>query len=133
MNTANKAVTQARYLNATKYFNNSENARIDLASYEPNKLVYKSSNDAASFAVFSEIFYRGNIDWISYLDGVKIDHIKTDYLLRGLEIPAGEHEIVFEFKPDSVSVGEKIDLGSSIGLVILLVLLGYTTYKEKKS
>jgi hypothetical protein len=131
VNTGNKAVTQAHYLKTTKYFNNSENAKVDLVSYEPNKLVYKSTNESPSFAVFSEIFYRGNKDWISYLDGVKVEHIKTDYLLRGLEIPEGNHEIVFEFNPRSVYQGEKGDLAASIGLILLGGFALFISFKKE--
>jgi hypothetical protein len=131
MNTAKSAVTQEHYIDAPKFFNNSEDAKIDLVSYEPNKLVYKSSNAAPSFAVFSEIFYRGNVDWISYLDGVKTDHIKTNYLLRGMELPAGEHEIVFEFAPVSVKLGEKFDLAASISFLLLLGFLIFRVSKKE--
>jgi uncharacterized membrane protein YfhO len=46
----------------------------------------------------------------------------VDYLLRGMTVPAGDHTIVFEFRPRSYYGGERISLAGS--LVLLLLLAG---------
>lgn len=119
INTAKVAVIQSKYISESKTFS-TNNDTISLKSYTPDKLVYESNATTAGFAVFSEIYYRGNLDWISTIDGVVTNHYPVNYVLRGMEVPAGKHEIVFEFKPKSVEIGEKIDLAGSI----LLILLG---------
>ena len=51
-------------------------------------------------------------------------HQNVNYILRGLEIPKGYHEIIFEFKPRVVYLGTKISLFSSIfifGVIIIII------------
>jgi hypothetical protein len=92
---------------------------ISLTKYTPNELTYSSSSTSSKFAVFSEVYYRGNIDWKSYIDGKEVPHQKVNYVLRGLEIPSGKHEITFKFKPESVEKGKYIDLAASISLLLV--------------
>jgi len=69
-----------------------------IANYN-DSIIYRSRGSTAQFAVFSEVFYdRG---WLAYIDGKPFPIIKTDYALRGLSIPPGEHLIRFVFKPAS--------------------------------
>ncbi|ADQ15842.1 YfhO family protein [Leadbetterella byssophila] len=124
------AVTQQNQGLVTKVYSNDSTAKLTLAEYAPNRLVYTSDNASNGFAVFSEIYYRGNQDWISYVDGKETPHQKVNYLLRGMEIPAGKHEIVFEFKPAAVEKGKYVDLLASIALVMLGV---GAVYKSKRS
>ena len=46
-------------------------------------------------AVFSEIFYDKG--WNAYINGELVDHTRVNYMLRGMEIPQGEGQIVFKF------------------------------------
>jgi hypothetical protein len=95
---------------------------ILLTAYQPNKVSYQSNNPVEQLAVFSEIWYGPGKGWQAYLDGKPVDHIRVNYCLRGLRIPAGQHEIVFEFKPNSFAKGEVVSYFSSS--IILLALLG---------
>lgn len=105
-------------------------AKITLVSHAPNKLVYRSSNANNGFAVFSEMYYQQG--WQAKVDGVITPIYRVNYTLRGLELLAGDHEIIFEFKPDVVRFGSQISLAGSIVLCLLLGLsLG--RYVMKKS
>ena len=94
-------------------------ARITLTEHKPNYLKYTSTNANDGFAVFSEMFY-GN-GWKATIDGKERTIQRVDYVLRGLEIPAGEHDIIFSFEPEVVQTGSTIALGSSIILGLLLI------------
>ena len=89
---------------------------IELKSYRPNKLIYRTQVNTRSLAVFSEIFYPKG--WNAYLDGVLVDHIPVNYLLRALIIPEGTSEIVFEFKPKSFFISSKISFVLSCLLIL---------------
>lgn len=87
---------------------------IKLTKYQPNKLVYESNASSPKLAVFSEIFYDKG--WNAYIDGQPAPHFRTNYVLRGMKVPAGKHEIEFRFEPSAVALGETITLVSSIAL-----------------
>jgi len=113
-----------------KIFKRDSTASIKLVRYAPNKLIYKSNNLNDGFAVFSENFYCNG--WESSIDGVKVPHQNVNYILRGLEIPKGNHEIVFEFKPRVVYLGTRISLFASILFLLLLMfsLIQFTRFKK---
>lgn len=104
-------------------------AQLSLVKYDPKIMEYKISSTKDQIVVFSEIYYKGNEDWKAYIDGEYIDHFRCNYVLRGLKVPAGEHTIEFKFEPQTYYSGEKI---SYAGSFLLLALLGFALYREKK-
>ncbi|MFO8146023.1 MAG: YfhO family protein [Gillisia sp.] len=103
-------------------------AEIELISQQPNELVYKSKSSKEQLAVFSEIFYPNG--WKTYIDGKESVHFRVNYVLRGMMIPAGEHEIRFMFEPEVVKTGSIISLLASI--LLGLLLLGGLFYKFRR-
>ena len=95
-------------------------ASIELTSYSPKKLKYKATTKTKQLAVFSEIYYPEG--WEATIDGEPVKHIRVNYVLRAMEIPAGEHTVTFEFRPKSFYAGRSISLASSI--ILLLFVLG---------
>ncbi|MCH8903432.1 MAG: hypothetical protein IIA45_05910, partial [Bacteroidetes bacterium] len=107
-------------------------ATITLTEFAPNRLVYECDvKGEEQFVVFSEIYYEGGgSDWESSINGEKKNHIRVNYVLRGMRVPPGQSEIVFEFKPPSYFVGEKVSMAASILLV--LFMLSTFAYSLKK-
>jgi hypothetical protein len=101
-------------------FERDSASNIQLTKYGLNDLSFTSSNSKAGFAVFSDIYYP--LGWKAFVDGKESEIIKTNYLLRGLMIPAGNHRIEFKFHPETYFKWNKYSLISSI--LILLVLAG---------
>jgi uncharacterized membrane protein YfhO len=105
---------------------------IKLIEYQPNHLVYSSKSSADQLAVFSEIYYDKG--WNAYIDGKPAPYFRTDYVLRAMIVPAGDHTIEFKFEPRVYKIGENISLISSILLILLLIGgLYYETRKIFKS
>lgn len=102
-------------------------ATIQLTSYMPNHLQYVSNNSKSGFGVFSENYYKKG--WIATIDGKEAAIYQVNYVLRGLEIPAGKHTIEFKFEPQVIKTGSTIALISSIGI---LLLIGAGVYFERK-
>ena len=103
-------------------------ATVTLENYKPNYLKYVSNNLNEGLAVFSEMYYEKG--WNAYIEGKKVEHIRVNYVLRGLQIPAGKHTIEFKFEPKVVKTGSTITLISSMG--ILLLLIGGIYFERKK-
>jgi len=105
-------------------------ATISLQEYKPNYLKYQSSNANDGFAVFSEIYYGDG--WNAYIDGEKVSHIRVNYVLRGMSIPAGNHSIEYKFEPKVIQTGSSIALASSILLAILLLSGIFYMFKKRE-
>ena len=73
--------------------------QINLVSNTSDKLNYKAEMSKGGLVVFSEIHYPEG--WTARIDGKEAAILRVNYLLRGLEIPQGSHEIVFTFAPSS--------------------------------
>ncbi|MER3499282.1 MAG: hypothetical protein C4308_11955 [Chitinophagaceae bacterium] len=97
-----------------------DSATIKLTSFAPDTLVYSFNSTQPQFAVFSEIYYP--YGWNAYLDGKKVDYCKTNYVLRGMPVPAGQHIITFIFEPESYKRGNQIAYITSF--IIWIVVIG---------
>lgn len=94
---------------------------IVMTGYSPKRLHYRSASETGGLAVFSEIYYPKG--WKAYIDGKEAEILCANYLLRALDIPAGNHEIMFEFDPQSFHTATHISLASS-SIVILVLIVG---------
>lgn len=104
-----------------KNIQSDSNAAITLISYAPNKLKYSFNASTTQMIIFSEIYYSKG--WKAFIDGQESPYFRANYILRGMTIPAGEHEIEFRFEPKVWVIGEKISLASSSILILLLIAL----------
>ena len=102
-------------------------AKIEMTFYSPNDLKYTSSASSDQFAVFSEIYYAQG--WDAYIDGKLTPHVRADFVLRAMKIPAGQHQVEFKFEPKAYYSGEKIALAGSI---LLILFFGVGIYKSKQ-
>lgn len=96
---------------------------ITLTKYSPNDLSYLFDSPSEQLVVFSEIWYGPDLGWEVTIDGAPAELIRTNYLLRGLRVPAGQHEIKMSFRPSSYSTGKLISMICS--LLLLIGLAGY--------
>jgi uncharacterized membrane protein YfhO len=100
---------------------------IALTSYKPNRLKYVSNNAKNGFGVFSEMYYEKG--WKATIDGKDAEILNVNYVLRGLEIPAGKHTIEFKFEPEVVKTGSTIAL---ISTLLMLIAIGLGLFYWKK-
>lgn len=125
-NPAEDVVIDERYKNYLSSSSFSGSGQISLTSYHPEKMVYSSNSSEEQLAVFSEIWYKGNQDWKAYINGNEVEFIRVNYLLRGLKVPAGNHQIVFEFKSKAFNNGNIVSLLSS---TLILLILGFLVFR----
>src|SRR5574344_230860 len=101
---------------------------VKLTSYEPNDLKYDVKSGKGGIIVFSEIYYPG---WTATVDGQNVELGRVNYVLRALNIKAGEHKVELKFFPKSVDATETIAY-TAYGLLLLSVLL-IVFFEWKKS
>ena len=100
-------------------------ASITLIKNDNDIVTYSFNAANNQFAVFSEVYYKSG--WKAYIDGKEAPIVKVNYVLRGLAIPAGKHEIKFEFKPQGYYKGRSL---TSIFSIVLLVVLATGIFME---
>ncbi len=105
-----------------------EEARLELVSHRSDRLEYRSSSSCAKTAVFSEIYYP--YGWNASIDGQRTEHFRVNYVLRALNVPAGEHDIVFEFRPDSIYKGYKVSAAFKALMYLLILLFAFKKGRE---
>ncbi|MDD4034918.1 MAG: YfhO family protein [Candidatus Cloacimonetes bacterium] len=89
---------------------------------EMHSLAYDLATDKNSLLVLSEIYYPAG--WKAYLNGIEIPIIPVNYVLRGLQIPAGEHKLELKFAPESYRQSKTLSL-AGLGITILALLAGF--------
>ena len=134
VNTKKTAVfNQSKYPKLkAQYFIVDSLASLKLTRYAPNKLRYEVNSKNDGFVVFSDMYYPSG--WVSTINGKITPHYQVNFALRGMPITKGQHEIVFEFKPEVVNQGSKIALASQGILAIIIIaglLLGLKNSKYK--
>lgn len=106
-----------------------KSASIEMISYKPNILIYETNTEKDEIAVFSEVYYPH--DWKVFIDGTPTELFRTDWILRGVNIPAGKHTVEFRFEPKTYNTLNKF--GTAVTLLFVLVLLGAIVYSLRKT
>ncbi|MBO4753045.1 MAG: YfhO family protein [Bacteroidales bacterium] len=99
---------------------NDSTASVSLTKYTPEYVEYDSKSSQPGTIVFSEIYY--NKGWKAIIDGQPADYYRVNYMLRALNVPAGNHHIRFEFRPESVEKGNRLSMFFVV--LMYLVILG---------
>ena len=108
---------------------NSANGKIKLIKYEPNVMTYKFSSAEDQLAVFSEIYYPDG--WNAYINNEEVEYFRANYLLRAMELKAGDYEIEFRFEPKSYDIGKILSIICSILLTTALSSIIFVTFKKR--
>jgi hypothetical protein len=64
------------------------------------------------------------------VDGEPVEHVRANYILRAMRVPAGQHTIEFIFDPQTYKTGKALSLiFSSLIIVGLLGMIGFYGFK----
>lgn len=110
--------------------NRDTNATINLKYYSPNRLEYTFKSKTPQLAIFSEIYYRKG--WKAYIDNKKLDVVRTNYILRALHVPEGNHTIEFRFEPEEYLKGKRVSQIFSAIFIILIIIVIVKYYRDFK-
>lgn len=104
---------------------------VKISKYENEYIKIETQNNANNLLVLSEIYYP--VSWKAYIDGKETEIYKTNYALRSIFVPAGNHTIELKFHSDAFEKGKLISTSLNIVLVILLAIGGFFEYKRRKT
>jgi len=107
-------------------------AEIEVVSYSARNMVFNTRRSHPGFMVLSEIWYPPG--WTAKLNGEEIPIYKTNYLLRGFEIPPGESVLELSFNPASHLWGTRISWSANITqwIIGLALLAGWWNTKRNR-
>ncbi|MBQ2075521.1 MAG: YfhO family protein [Muribaculaceae bacterium] len=131
-NPATSAVADAKFKDVLKTAKPKQPGdTIFETTYAPNKLTYHAHSEQGGLAVFSEIYFPWG--WTATIDGKKAEIGRVNYVLRAMQLPAGDHTIVMTYDPEEVHKTEGIAKTSVYAILLLIVVsLGWGIYKSTR-
>ncbi len=95
------------------------------AGFDLHDLKFNVVTDTTSFLTISEIYYPAG--WKAFIDGKETEIFATNYILRGIVVPKGEHIIEMKFESKTYLWSLRLSL---IGLIlaVLIFLIGLIFY-----
>ena len=129
LNPTEKAIVDKKFESVIQSLPSDSTATIELVAYEPNYLKYEVNSDKGGTVIFSEIYYPG---WKSTIDGQEVAHGRANYILRAMNVPAGQHVVEFRFDPTSLHVTENIAFVALGLLLVLAIITVYLSFRRPK-
>lgn len=74
----------------------------ELVEYTPDRVVVRTRQDREALLVLADNVYEG---WSAEVDGEPAEILRTNHTFRGVVVPAGEHQVVFTFRPADLYTG----------------------------
>jgi hypothetical protein len=93
---------------------------VALTAWSANRLSLESNTAAPRFLVLSEMYFPG---WQAAVDGAATPIYRTNYLFRGIVVPAGRHTVTFAYRPRSVLAGAGLS-GFALAVAAMILLAG---------
>ena len=104
-------------------------ASVDVSSYDANSMTLETSTGKPGFLVLSEIYYPAG--WNATIDGKPTDIYKTNFVLRGFSVPAGDHTLTLKFEPESSIWGARMAWAGHIIIWISGLLAAGMLYRNQ--
>ena len=129
LNLRHEAVADKKFQQQLGAAVGQENAVVTIKSYEPNHLTYDVQSDKGGVVVFSEIYYPG---WTATIDGQPAELGRVNYILRALNVKAGQHQVELSFHPKSVERTETIAYVAFVLLLLAVAAVVFVEWKKQK-
>lgn len=94
---------------------------VQFVSYEDQEVKIKTQSSNDGFLFLSDTYYPG---WKAYVDGQEKKIYLANYAFRAVEVPKGDHEVIFRYEPKSFWWGFRISVGTAISVILGSLLLG---------
>lgn len=115
----------------SQQFSKTDSSSVKVELYESQKMTLKTYTSTSALLVISEIYYPAA--WKAYIDGTETEVYKTNYILRSVVVPAGNHTIELLFDPSRYETGLSItNAGWAISVILILIGLFQTPSVRKR-
>jgi len=95
---------------------------VEYTSYEPKRFTQRTSSAAASVLLVND---RYDEDWKVAIDGQPAKVMRANFLMRGVQVPPGQHTLVWTFAPNQTAL--YVTITALLLAALLCGVLGYLT------
>jgi len=95
---------------------NADNGPANVTHFDPERVEIGVNARGPGQLVLTDLYYPG---WSVTVDGQPAEALRVDGMFRGVQVPAGEHTVAWEYHPRSLAWGGIV---SAAALVVLIVL-----------
>jgi hypothetical protein len=89
-------------------------ARVEIRDIGGSRVEIETRSSAPAFLVLSDVYYPG---WKATVDGVATPILRTNYVLRGVPVPAGQHRVRFAYRPPWFYLGAGISALTGVAML----------------
>jgi hypothetical protein len=103
---------------------------VEIHAQSADRIKLQVSAKEPGFLVLTENAYPG---WHCLVDGKEAAIHQADFAFQGVFVPAGRSEVIFEFAPRSLRVGQVISSAGVIVVMAILLAAGISKRRKKAS
>ena len=103
---------------------NANAGSVEFASYAPKKISLKAKATAPSVLLLNDKY---DANWKVSVDGQTAPLLRCNYVMRGVQVPAGDHTVEFRYEPPL-----RMLYVSLAATAMLLALLGYVVWARTR-
>jgi hypothetical protein len=96
--------------------------------YQPERVELETRSPRDGFVVLADTFRPG---WIAEVDGVESPILRAQWTMRAVAVPAGEHRVVFRYRPESLRSGA-IATGASLLMTLALLATPWILRRKER-
>ena len=100
-----------------------------IEEYTPEKVVIQSNDPTGGLLILTDANYPG---WTATIDGNPVPIYQADGLFRGLFVPPGDHELVFEYVSTPYRIGLIVFILSSSIITFVLAWLVLNNLRSRR-
>jgi hypothetical protein len=119
---------QVAYVDGPVSLDGEGRGTAEIVDEVPTRVTVSVDMQTAGLLVLSDLWDKG---WRAELNGERVPILRTNYTLRGVQLPAGSSRLVFRYEPASFTLG--VGLMAAAGVGVLLWLAGNKARKEWKT
>ncbi len=98
-----------------------DSSSVEVTDYRSRNITLRAFTSSPALLVLSEIYYPAG--WKAYIDGTETEIYKTNYILRSVVVPAGNHEVTLTFDPPMYALGWNLSR-AAWGVTFLCIVIG---------
>jgi uncharacterized membrane protein YfhO len=101
--------------------------QAEVVTYEPERVVVRTQSGSGGYLVLADSYYPC---WEATVDGRTTPILRANLMFRAVELPAGEHQVEFVYRPHLVRIGAEIS--GATGLLLVVVGIGLAIRRRRR-